>query len=163
MTEFNLLKKSDVEKCLYKLIQENNLECHKAQFILDKIILEIEKREMLDKERRSHMELIYLMITRCFINVSWAANNLEKNSTDEMFLNYHAQVKVLYAKVKAKWDQIEADLRKVEDLGKYKFMDGLDSVFSRDKKKNRERFFGGIETGDYTKEQQIEYTQNEYI
>ena len=41
MTEFNLLKKSDVEKCLYKLIQENNLECHKAQFILDKIILEI--------------------------------------------------------------------------------------------------------------------------
>lgn len=103
------------------------------------------------------------MITRCFINVSWAANNLEQNSNVDMFVNYHTQVKALYAKVKAKWDEIEQNLRKVEDLGKYKFKDGLDSVFSRDKKKNREKFFQGIETDSYTKEQQIEYTQNEYI
>ena len=89
MTEFDSLKKSDLEKQLYKLIQLNNLECHKAQLILDKIIYEIEKRQMLDSQRRSHNELLYLMITRCFINVSWAANNLEQNSKDDMFINYH--------------------------------------------------------------------------
>ena len=49
MIEFNNLKKSDMEKQLYKLIKLNNLECHKAKFILDNIILDIEKREMLDK------------------------------------------------------------------------------------------------------------------
>ena len=53
------------------------------------------------------------MITRCFINVSWAANNLEQNSKDDMFVNYHIQVKALYSKVKAKWDEIEKNLRKV--------------------------------------------------
>lgn len=36
-------------------------------------------------------------------------------------------------------------------------------MFSREKKKNLNKFLGGIETEDYTKEQQIEYTQNEYI
>ena len=144
MTEFDSLKKSDLEKQLYKLIQLNNLECHKAQLILDKIIYEIEKRQMLDSQRRSHNELLYLMITRCFINVSWAANNLEQNSKDDMFINYHTQVKVLYIRVKAKWDEIENNLKKVEDFNKYKFKDGFDTVFSRDKKKNREKFFQGI-------------------
>ena len=84
------------------------------------------------------------MITRCWINVSWAANNLEQNSKYEMFMNYHAQVKALYANVKMKWNEIEQNLRMVEDLPKYKFKDGLDTVFSRDKKKNREKFFQGI-------------------
>ncbi len=54
-----------------------------------------------------------------------------------MFVNYHAQVKALYTKVKTKWDEIENNLRRVEDLPKYIFKDGLETVFSRANKKNR--------------------------
>jgi len=44
------------------------------------------------------------MITRCFLNVSWAANNLQQNLNNEMFVNYHTQVLQLYDKIKAKWN-----------------------------------------------------------
>lgn len=37
---------------------------------------------MLDLKKRSHYELLYLLINRCYINVSWTNNHLERNADD---------------------------------------------------------------------------------
>lgn len=32
--------------------------------------------------------MLYLMYTRCYTNVSWAANIIKKHADDEVFVNY---------------------------------------------------------------------------
>jgi hypothetical protein len=86
------VSEEDIEEHLYREIQNNNLECRKAEYILHEIIDVIIEGNMLNFKRKSHINLLFMMTARCFMNCSWAFKALNKYKKDEMFLNHYKQI-----------------------------------------------------------------------
>lgn len=76
-------KQKEVDKTEMNMMQwaiANHLECLKTELILRDIILPIEERKMLDLNNRKSVELMYLLSSRCFINMSFVLNDFVDSS-----------------------------------------------------------------------------------
>jgi hypothetical protein len=63
---------------LYKWVKNNHLECLKTELIYIEIVEKIEKNQMLDLDNRDVIELIYLLLTRCYSNISCIKSKMIK-------------------------------------------------------------------------------------
>jgi hypothetical protein len=74
------------EDCLYLSINQNLIECLKNELIYQEVIAKLEGKQMLDMTERVSIELIYLLSSRCFLNLSPIKLHMEKTKGKHLFV-----------------------------------------------------------------------------
>lgn len=72
------------EDKILQWVRENYHECLKTEFILKEIVIPIEKRHLLNFNDRKNVELMYLITSRCFLNMSFIQFEIKKTEHDHI-------------------------------------------------------------------------------
>lgn len=143
-------------------VEEQHLECLKTEFIFKAIFLPIEEKKCLDLSERRNMEFMYLLISRCFFNMSFI-NEEVKHANHELVQSLKENVAVLYKAIVKKFQSYCSKLKKIEDRLRSRIEDRFDKIFNSADIKEKDIFLVGVEFTDFTKEEQIQYTCGKYL
>ena len=89
---------------------------------------------MIDLSRKSHVQFLYLLLTRCYFNVSWANDNLTRNANNQTFVSYHEQIQQIYKKIAKRWYEVGQMVTKNEGKLTSIIAGFKNSIIARDKK-----------------------------
>ena len=110
-------------------VEEQHLECLKTEFIFKVIFLPIEEKKCLDLSERRNMEFMYLLISRCFFNMSFI-NEEVKHANHELVQSLKENVAVLYKAIVKKFQSYCSKLKKIEDRLRSRIEDRFDKIFN---------------------------------
>ena len=143
-------------------VEDQHLECLKTEFIFKTIFLPIEEKKCLDLSSRRNVEFMYLLISRCFFNMSFI-NEEVKHADHELVQSLKENVAVLYKMIIKKFESYCLKLKKIEDRISSRIEDRFDKIFNSSNIKEKDIFLVGVEFTDFTKEEQIQYTCGKYL
>lgn len=108
---------------------------------------------------------MYLLCTRCKNNISVINDKLKKENKEHLFIaqNLYQTVKQLYERIELSWKKYSNLLTNVENKVSSIISDKLSKIFNRKTIEEKDKFLVGIESMYYTKEEQINFTDKEYI
>lgn len=100
--------REEYSKCL-----QMHLACLKTEFIFNQIFTPIEAHNLLNLEERESIELIHLLLSRCFKNMSPLKEELKRHGQDihKAFRSLDVQIEFLYPRVKSKFEEFDAKLQ----------------------------------------------------
>lgn len=103
-----------------------------------------------------------MLSARCFCNMSFVREKLE-NEGHPIVQNLKRTVIDLYEAVKSKFSTACESLTVKENKISSIVNDGFSKIFKRESMKTKDTFLGGIENSDFSKDEQIAFTFEEYI
>jgi phosphopantetheine adenylyltransferase len=102
---------------------------------------------------------MYLLITRCLNNISVINDKLIKEKNAYVITNLKDTVNTLYEKIQVTWFKYSKKLTEMENKMGSIISDRFLKIFKSESIKEKDRFLVGIETSEYTKQEQIEFTE----
>jgi len=103
MKSMKSISSNPEEKEDFSLLNREYLECKKAEYLLNKLIIPIDEKHMIDKEQQRHVEMLYLLIVRCKSNVARAQLQIKKKYSEKIANLFSNQVRVLDERIKLKF------------------------------------------------------------
>lgn len=105
---------------------------------------------------------MYLLSSRCFINMSFVLNDFV-DSSNPIVTNLKKTVQALYKDVSRKFETYCVELKKQEDKISSIVGDRFGKIFKSESIKTKDKFLTGIENIEFKKEEQIWFTYENYI
>lgn len=91
----------------------------KTELIFNEIFTLIETRNLLNFEERETIEFAYLLLSRCFLNMSPLKEEIKGNPyPHKAFFSLNDQINHLYGQVKEKFEEYSQKLTKKENSKK---------------------------------------------
>ena len=102
---------------------------------------------------------MYLLITRCLNNISVINDKLVKEKNAYVINNLKETVNNLYEKIQGTWSKYSKKLTEMESKMGSIISDRFLKIFKSESIKEKDRFLVGIETSEYSKQEQIDFTE----
>ena len=135
----------------YKWAKIQYLECLKAELWLEQVIFPIEDDHLFNMKSRRVSEMMYLLSSRCFLNLSFVKDRMPHDDCIYIY-KLKEMVAHLYEKCRACFDKYSGLLTEKEDKVGAIIGDGFAKIFNPEKIREKDRFLGGIENKDFSKE-----------
>ena len=147
----------------YDILIREYFECRKAQFLLNKLIVPIEEKQLFDRKNQTQTQLLYLLICRCKYNVDRALQMVKKHYDEEMFEFFTNQVSNLEERIRLKFQFITDLLTGIQSKFGSILKEKVNKLISKKNFNEREKFLSGEEDVDYTREEHIKYVYAKYV
>jgi hypothetical protein len=85
----------------FQLLNQQYLECRKAEFLFNNVVLPVEER-LLDRKNQQHVEMLYLMVARCKASISHSLQAVKEHYDEEISELFGKQVSNLEERIRLK-------------------------------------------------------------
>lgn len=106
--------------------------------------------------------MMYLLISRCFFNMSFVMDQLE-HENHAIVQNLKRTVEDLYETVGKKFQHYSQLLTEKENKMGSIIGDRFSKIFNNSEIKMKDKYLGGIENLEFSKNEQIKFTFDKYI
>ena len=151
------------EQNIQLLIKRHYLECRKAEFILNKLILPLEELPGITLKDKFHLELFILLISRCKANISFSLYSIKQLSGGAFSDSFERELRLLKDQVDMKFQNYCGRLQKKENKFSSIIKDRFNKMVYTQEFTQKEKFVNGIENIDFSKTEQVDFTYLRYI
>ena len=143
MKQRNDVIPNEEEVADYQILNRQYFQCRKGEFLLNRLIVPIEEKQLIDKKNQLHLEMLYLLVNRCKNNITRAQKLIKYHYESQLCQIFSGQVSNLEERVKLKEQFVLSLLNAAESKIGSIIKDKMKKIIDKAEYNEKEKFLTG--------------------